>query len=63
MTFVLLGLVLDFDGPLWCVFLAWFVARVRATMRPSERARRWFSRQIGSLFVALGLRPALARVS
>jgi threonine/homoserine/homoserine lactone efflux protein len=63
LAFVLLGLIFDFNGLLWCVFLAWFVARVRASMRPSERARRWFSRVIGGLFVALGVRLALARAS
>lgn len=62
LAFLLLGAIFNFNGTLWCLFLAWSAARVRA-MRVAQGAATWFSRTVGAFFVVLGARLALGRAS
>lgn len=55
LAFLFLGLIFAVNGVLWCLFLAWAAARV-GTLGVGP----WFSRGVGALFVALGLRLAFA---
>ena len=59
LAFLFLGLIFAVNGILWCLFLAWAAARVGA-LGVGCRAAPWFSRGVGALFVALGLRLAFA---
>ena len=59
LAFLFLGLIFAVNGVLWCLFLAWAAARF-GTLGVGPRTARWFSRGVGALFVALGLRLAFA---
>jgi threonine/homoserine/homoserine lactone efflux protein len=60
LAFLFLGLIFAVNGVLWCLFLAWAAARVGTLGVVGPRTARGFSRGVGALFVALGLRLALA---
>lgn len=62
LAFVVLGAIFNFNGTLWCLFLAWASARVGA-MRTSRQVAAWFSRAVGGLFVLLGIRLALSKAA
>lgn len=62
LAFIVLGTIFNFNGTLWCLFLAWATARVGA-MRTSRRAAAWLGRVVGGLFVLLGIRLALAKAA
>jgi len=56
-----LGLLFNVNGTLWNLFVAWSSARVgRAVLTPGPAAT-WFNRSVGTLFIYLGVRLALAR--
>jgi len=60
LAFAALGLVFDLTGTVWNLGVAWFVARV-AARRSYARIGRWLERAIGAMFIALGVRLALAQ--
>jgi RhtB (resistance to homoserine/threonine) family protein len=60
LAFAALGLLFDLTGTVWNLAAAWFTARVAAT-RPYARIGRWLERAIGAMFIALGVRIALAQ--
>ena len=60
LAFLFLGAIFTFNGVLWCLFLAWMAARVGA-LDVGRRTALWFGRGVGTLFVVLGVRLALAR--
>jgi threonine/homoserine/homoserine lactone efflux protein len=60
LAFIFLGAIFTLNGVLWCLFLAWAAARVGA-LGLGGRAALWLGRGVGALFVALGVRLALAR--
>ena len=61
LAFLFLGLVFNANGTLWNLFVAWSAARVSAGLRQRAAALKWFNRCVGGIFVALGIRLALAR--
>jgi threonine/homoserine/homoserine lactone efflux protein len=61
LAFLLLGAIFDFNGTLWNLFVAWSTARLSRRLAPSAVFKHWFNRCVGSLFVAIGIRLALAR--
>ena len=61
LAFLFLGLVFNVNGTLWNLFVAWSAARVSAGLRQRTAALKWFNRCVGAIFVALGIRLALAR--
>ena len=61
LAFLFLGLVFNVNGTLWNLFVAWSAARVSAGLRQRAAVLKWFNRCVGALFVALGIRLALAR--
>jgi threonine/homoserine/homoserine lactone efflux protein len=61
LAFLQLGAIFDFNGMLWCVFLALFTARASARIQLSTRASTLLNRATGGLFVWLGVRLALAQ--
>lgn len=59
LAFLFLGGIFAVNGTLWCVALAWLSARARQ-FKPGREAIAWLCRGVGTLFVLLGLRLALA---
>ena len=56
LAFLFLGLVFNFNGTLWNLFVAWSAARVVNRLNVSGRLVLALSRTIGALFVYLGIR-------
>lgn len=59
-AFLFLGIVFNFNGTLWNLFVAWFTARTSADLR-SSKFSAWLNRCIGGFFVYLGVRLAFAK--
>ena len=59
-TFLFLGAVFDFNGTLWNLLVAWSTASISSRFAGGDRFKIWFNRCVGSLFVVVGLRLALA---
>ena len=60
LAFVLLGAIFDFNGMLWCHALALSTAFASRRLNVGAVVARWLNRAIGAMFVALGVRLALA---
>ena len=63
LAFVFLGLVFNFNGTLWNLFVAWSAANIAGRLRRSGRVVLWLNRTVGAMFVYFGLRLAVARDS
>jgi len=59
-AFVVLGLTFVTTGTTWCLILAWFSSAFSARLRESSTVTVLLNRAVGSLFVFLGLRLAVA---
>ncbi|MGH9805656.1 MAG: LysE family translocator [Terriglobia bacterium] len=59
-AFVALGLTFVATGSVWCLILAVAASNIRGFFVEHPRALSWLSRASGVLFVALGLRLAMA---
>ena len=55
-----LGAIFDFNGMLWCHALALFAAFASRRLKVGAAVGRWLNRTMGALFVALGVKLALA---
>jgi len=60
LAFLFLGLLFDFNGTLWNLFVAWLAARTATAVGKSHHLHRWIDRALGSLFIYLGIRLAAA---
>jgi RhtB (resistance to homoserine/threonine) family protein len=60
LSFIVLGIIFDFNGMLWCNFLAVVTDLARQRLKVGAGVARWLNRLIGGLFVSLGIRLALA---
>jgi threonine/homoserine/homoserine lactone efflux protein len=61
LSFLFLGLLFDFNGTLWNLFLAWSAARVAGWLTRSRVVLRWLNRGIGALLMYLGVKLAVSR--
>jgi threonine/homoserine/homoserine lactone efflux protein len=59
-AFLLLGLTFVTTGTIWCLILAWFSSAFSARLRESPTVTALLNRAVGSLFIFLGLRLAVA---
>ena len=59
-AFLVLGLTFVTTGTIWCVILAWFASAFSARLRGNASVATFLNRTVGSLFILLGLRLALA---
>lgn len=59
-AFLILGFTFVTTGTTWCLVLAWFAAGVSGRLRGNARIAAALNRAVGSLFIFLGLRLALA---
>ena len=60
LAFIVLGVVFNINGMLWCHSLALFTAFASRRLKVDVAVGRWLSRTMGAVFVALGARLALA---
>jgi threonine/homoserine/homoserine lactone efflux protein len=61
LAFLFLGFLFNFNGMLWCLFLACSSAYAGDRVRLSARVSRWLDRVIGGMFVSFGVKLALAK--
>lgn len=61
LAFVLLGAIFDFNGMLWCNFLAWTAATASARLKGNAKLGNILNRLTGCLFVGLGLKLVFAK--
>ena len=60
LAFIVLGVIFDLNGMLWCHSLALFTAFASHRLDVGPAVGRWLNRTMGAVFVALGARLALA---
>ena len=60
-AFIFLGVIFDFNGMLWCNFLAWSAAHAGARLKGNAKVSRWSNRLTGGLFVGLGIKLFLSK--
>ena len=60
LAFIVLGVIFDVNGMLWCHSLALFTAFASCRLKVGASVGLWLNRTLGALFVALGARLALA---
>ncbi|WP_323845817.1 LysE family translocator [Microbulbifer magnicolonia] len=60
LAFILLGLIFNFNGMIWCHLLAWTSASVSSRLSASERVKKWLNRAAGTLFGIFGIKLALS---
>jgi len=59
LAFIVLGLVFNINGMLWCHILAWSSSTLSKKLKASQRVSLWLNRLTGCLFLGFGLRLAL----
>jgi threonine/homoserine/homoserine lactone efflux protein len=59
-AFLVLGFTFVTTGTIWCLVLAWFAATFSARLRGNATVAALLNRVVGSLFIFLGLRLAVA---
>jgi len=60
LAFVILGFIFNLNGMLWCVFLAVSAGFAGSKLKVSPWVAHWLNKTIGVVFVALGVKLALA---
>ena len=60
LAFIVLGVIFDINGMLWCHALALFTAFASRRLDVGAAVGRWLNRTMGVVFVALGAKLALA---
>jgi threonine/homoserine/homoserine lactone efflux protein len=60
MAFIVLGCIFNFNGMLWCHFLAVSSAFASRCVRINTRLTLWLNRVIGAVFISFGIKLALA---
>lgn len=60
LAFIVLGCIFNFNGMLWCHALAVFTAFASTRLKLRPMVTLWLNRITGGIFLALGLRLALA---
>ena len=61
LAFIVLGVIFNVNGMLWCHALALFTARASARLQLSPTVSLWLNRATGGLFLWLGVKLALAK--
>ncbi|MFM2478590.1 LysE family translocator [Celerinatantimonas sp. MCCC 1A17872] len=60
LAFLLLGLIFNFNGMLWCHFIAWSCSRAGQKLRVSPGVKKWLNRAVGGLFGFFGIKLLMA---
>jgi len=61
LAFVVLGTIFDFNGMLWCNFLAWSAATASARLKSNAKLGNFLTRATGCLFIGLGIKLVFAK--
>jgi threonine/homoserine/homoserine lactone efflux protein len=61
LAFIFLGVIFDFNGMLWCNFLAWSAATAGARLKGNVKLANFFNRATGCLFVGLSIKLVLSK--
>jgi len=61
LAFVILGAIFNFNGMLWCGFLAVSTAKASERLKLNPIVSLWLNRATGGLFVWLGVKLALSK--
>jgi threonine/homoserine/homoserine lactone efflux protein len=62
-AFIILGLIFNFNGMLWCHFLAVATAFASRRIQISNVVAFWLNKLIGAVFVSLGIKLACTHQS
>jgi len=62
-AFIILGLIFNFNGMLWCHFLAVTTAFASRRIQVNNVVAFWLNKLIGAIFVSLGIKLAFAHQS
>ncbi|MCM0148797.1 LysE family translocator [Photobacterium galatheae] len=60
LAFIVLGLIFNFNGMLWCHFIAWASASLSNQLTVSISLKKWLSRFTATLFGVFGVRLLVA---
>lgn len=60
LAFIILGLIFNINGMLWCHFLAWISSSAGKKFSTSEKLKRWLNRVAASLFGYFGIKLVLS---
>jgi threonine/homoserine/homoserine lactone efflux protein len=60
-AFLILGLTFVTTGTIWCLILAWFSSAFSERLRGNPTVATLLNRVVGSLFIFLGVRLAMAK--
>ncbi len=60
LAFLVLGLIFNINGMIWCHFLAWSSASMSRKVKKSQRVSRCMNTLAGTLFVCFGIKLALS---
>jgi threonine/homoserine/homoserine lactone efflux protein len=60
LAFIVLGAIFAFNGMLWCLSLALFTAFASRRLKVGTAVGLWLNRTMGAVFLALGVKLALA---
>ncbi|MES3022041.1 MAG: LysE family translocator [Pseudomonadota bacterium] len=61
LAFIVLGVIFNINGMLWCTALALFTAFASARLKVSPLVALWLNRVTGGLFIWLGIKLALSK--
>jgi threonine/homoserine/homoserine lactone efflux protein len=59
-AFLLLGALFNINGTVWNIFVAWASGFLARQLEAASSIRLWLNRCLGAMFVALGIKLALA---
>ncbi len=59
-AFIILGVIFDLNGMIWCHSLALATAHASSRLKPNPTVALWLNRVTGGLFVWLGVKLALS---
>lgn len=62
-AFILLGLIFNFNGMLWCHFIAITTALASRRIKVSNLVAFWLNKLIGAIFISLGIKLACTQQS
>jgi RhtB (resistance to homoserine/threonine) family protein len=60
LAFIVLGLIFNINGMIWCHFLAWSSAKVSQKVKRSDKLTKWLNKAAGCMFGYFGIRLALS---
>ena len=61
LSMLFLGLLFNFNGTLWNLFLAWSSARLSEKLKASARVAKWLNRACGGLFIYFSVKLARSK--